>query len=98
MPTYATLVKFISQGLGGIGDPEKAYNEGIKMVAQMGIKTISAYATLGPYDLMLLYEAPDEKVAAGVATAFALKWAGQSETWTLISIEEFAKVAARLKR
>ncbi len=65
MPTYATLVKFISQGLGGIGDPEKAYNEGIKMVAQMGIKTIGAYATLGPYDLMLLYEAPDEKVTAG---------------------------------
>lgn len=94
---YATLVKFTSQALSSVRDPGKAYNEGVKMAAQMGIKTIGAYATLGPYDMMLLYEAPDEKVAAGMAMAFATKWGGQSETWTLIPMEEFTKLIAKLK-
>ena len=98
MPTYATLVKFTPQGLAGMGDPEEAYKEGTKMAAQMSIKTIGTYATLGPYDMMLLYDAPDEKVAAGMATAFAMKWGGQSETWTLISMDEFAKVMVKLKK
>ena len=97
MPAYATLVKFTTEGLRSIDDIGKAFEEGMKMAEQMGIKLIGAYATLGPNDMMLLYEAPDEKVAAGMAMTFATKWGGQSETWTLIPMEEFAKLAARLK-
>ena len=96
MPTYATLVKFTSEAIGRI-DVAKAYEEGTKIAEQIGIKPIGAYATLGPYDMMLIYEAPDEKVAAGMAMASATKWGGRSETWTLIPMEEFAKLAARLK-
>ena len=97
MPTYATLVKFTSEGLRSIGDVGAAYDEGTKMAQQMGIKSIGAYATLGPYDMMLLYEAPDEKVAAGMSMSLATKWGGQTETWTVIPMEEFARLTARLK-
>lgn len=97
MPTYATLVRFTAQELSSMADPQKALEEGMKMAAEMGIKPISTYATLGPYDMMLLYEAPDEKVAAGMAIGFGTKWGGRSETWTLIPMEEFAKLAAKLR-
>jgi uncharacterized protein with GYD domain len=73
----------------------RALEEGVKMAAGMGIKLIGTYATLGPYDVMLLYEAPDEKVAAGMVMSFGAKWGGRSETWTLIPVEELPKLAAR---
>ena len=97
MPKYAALVKFTAQELRSMGDPEKAYDELMKIAAQMGVKLIGAYSILGPYDLMLLYEAPDEKVVVGMGMACATKWGGTSETWTLIPFEEFAKLVARLK-
>ena len=97
MATYATLVKFTAEGLRKIGDFEKAYAEGTKITAQMGIRHIRAYGMLGPHDILLIYEAPDEKVAAGMCVAIATKWGGDTETWTVIPMEEFAKLASKLK-
>ena len=97
MPTYTTLVKFTAEGLKSIADLGKAYDEGTKMAQQMGIKSIGAYATLGPYDMMLIYQAPDEKVAAAMSVSLARKWGGETETWTVVPMEEFIKLAAGLK-
>jgi len=97
MPTYTTLVKLTAEGLKSIGDLGKAYDEGTKMAQQMGIKSIGAYATLGPHDMMFIYEAPDEKVAAGLCVSMATQWGGETETWTAIPMEEFIKLAERFK-
>ncbi len=67
------------------------------MSEQMGIKQIAAYGVLGPYDMMIIYEAPDEKVAIMSNVAQALKWGRQLETWTLVPVEELAKLTAKLK-
>jgi len=48
MARYVTLVKFTSEGLKGMGDLSKQYEQGLKIAAQMGIKTIGAYGLLGP--------------------------------------------------
>ena len=93
MPTFATLVRF-TPALKNIDKIGKAFEEGREMVEEMGIKPIGAYATLGPYDMMFIYEAPDEKVAAGMSMSFL----GQTETWTLIPMEEFTKLAAEVKK
>lgn len=98
MPTYATLVRFTAQEVTSMTNTRNALEEGVKMATEMGIKLISAYATLGPYDVMLLYEAPDEKVAAGMVMGFGAKWGGRSETWTLIPVEELPKLAAKRRK
>jgi uncharacterized protein with GYD domain len=97
MATYATLIKFTAEGLRRIGNFEKAYKRGTQMTAEMGIKHIRAYGMLGPYDLMLIYEASDEKVAAGVCVSMATELGGETETWTIIPMEEFVKLAASIK-
>jgi len=95
---YVTLVKFTSEGLKSIGDFGKEWEEGTKRAAQMGIKPIGAYGLLGPYDLMFIYEAPDEKAAASLPLSFSSqKGSAQTETWTAIPMEEFVKVTGRLK-
>ena len=97
MPTYVTLVKSGAEGVKSMGDLRKGYEEGTKMAEQMGIKIIGAYGVLGPYDMMYIYEAPDEKVALGSSMAQVAKWGGETETWTVIPMEEFIKLAERLK-
>ena len=40
---------------------------------------------------------PDEKTAAAMVLSMAAKQGGETETWTAIPMEEFGKLAARLK-
>ena len=51
---------------------------------------ISSYATLGTYDVLLIYDAPDEKAVVSMAINFSDKWGGRPETLTLIPVEELA--------
>ena len=97
MATFVTLVKFSAESLKNMGDFGGVYEEGVKMGQQMGIKSIGAYATMGPYDTMFIYEAPDEKTAIGMVMSIATKQGGTTETWTAIPMEEFTKLAARVK-
>lgn len=97
MPTYVTVVKFTPEGLKNVADLGKQWEEGQKKAEQMGIKTISAYSLLGRYDMMFIYEAPDEKAAASMPLSFAPRGGGQTETWTAIPMEEFAQLLARFK-
>ena len=97
MPIYVTLVKTGPGGAKGLADLEKSYQEGMKISEQMGIKPIAAYGLLGPYDMMFIYEAADEKAAASSSMAQSARWGGQMETWTAIPIQEFSKLTAKLK-
>ena len=63
----------------------------------MGIKHLAAYGVLGPYDMMFMYEAPNEKAAAALPLSFAPQGSGQTTTWTLIPMEEFMQLSARLR-
>jgi uncharacterized protein with GYD domain len=92
MSTYVTLIRLSPQALATIKDPKKSYDDMVQAGAQMGVKVLGGYAVLGPYDLMLLYEAPDEIKAAGMATTLGAKMGGQAETWTLIPPEAFNKL------
>ena len=73
MPTFVTLVKSTPESTRSMVDLDKSYEEGRKMSEQMGIKQIAAYGVLGPYDMMFIYEAPDEKVTTISNMAQALK-------------------------
>jgi uncharacterized protein with GYD domain len=97
MPTYVSLVRMTESGLKSIADFGKSWEVGKKRAEAMGIKHISAYGVLGPYDMMFIYEAPNEKAAAGLPLSFAPEGSGQTTTWTLIPMEEFAQLAARLR-
>ncbi|MFC2022997.1 GYD domain-containing protein, partial [Chloroflexota bacterium] len=68
--------------------PRQAMEEVTRVAPKMGIELIATYATLGPYDVMLIYEAPDEMAAVGMALNFSDKWGARPETWTLIPVEE----------
>jgi uncharacterized protein with GYD domain len=95
--TFITLVKFSGETLKDMGNFGAVYEEGVKTGKQMGIKSIGAYATMGPYDAMFIYEAPDEKTALCMVMSIATKQGGTTETWAAIPMEDFTKLAAGAK-
>ncbi|MBI4361923.1 MAG: GYD domain-containing protein [Euryarchaeota archaeon] len=54
-----------------------------------GARMVSAYATLGRYDIVAIFEAPDAKTAAKISALIAQKGNFRAETLAAVGMEEF---------
>lgn len=64
MPTYVMLANWTDQGMHSIEDSPKRIDAARRQLEEMGGRFLSAYMTMGLYDLVLTYDAPDDAVAA----------------------------------
>jgi len=64
MPTYVMLVNWTEQGIRNIGEGPKRLDAAKTMLKDMGGEVMSVYLTMGLYDLVVTYDAPDDAVAA----------------------------------
>ena len=64
MPTYIALANWTDRGAQQVGGSPARVDLARKALAEMGGEFRSLYMTLGDYDLVLIYEAPDDAVAA----------------------------------
>jgi uncharacterized protein with GYD domain len=63
VPVYISLMKWTSQGLGGLPAWRDRIEEGERAITERGGKFVDAYVTLGRYDLVEIFEAPDDETA-----------------------------------
>jgi uncharacterized protein with GYD domain len=64
MPTYVMLANWTDQGVRAIEDSPKRIDAARKSLQEMGGNLSTIYMTMGQYDLVLTYDAPDDAVAA----------------------------------
>lgn len=64
MPTYVMLANWTDQGLKAIADGPKRVDAARKALEEMGGQFKSLLMTMGQYDMVGIYEAPDDAVAA----------------------------------
>jgi uncharacterized protein with GYD domain len=64
MPTYVMLANWTDQGMQTIGDSPKRVDAAKKIMEEMGGQFRSVYMMMGAYDLLMIYDAPDDAVAA----------------------------------
>ena len=64
MPTYVMLANWTDQGARQVKDWPKRVDTARKALTEMGGEFKSLYMTMGDYDLIAIYEAPDDAVAA----------------------------------
>jgi uncharacterized protein with GYD domain len=81
VPIYITLMKWTSQGLGGIPAWRDRVEEAERAIEQRGGKLVDAYVTLGRYDVIEIFEAPNDETAYQVLIEIAKH--GQVTTETL---------------
>lgn len=64
MPTYVMLARWTDQGIRAIGEAPRRIDAAKKVLEEMGGQLRSLYMTMGDYDLVATYDAPDDAVAA----------------------------------
>ena len=81
MATYILLASYTDQGIKGIKDTVKRTDTVKELARNAGLTMKESYWTLGAYDVVALFEAPDDETM----TAFSLSVAklGNVKTQTL---------------
>lgn len=64
MPTYIALANWTDRGAQQVTESPQRVDSAKKALVEMGGEFRAIYMTLGDYDLVLIYEAPDDAVAA----------------------------------
>jgi uncharacterized protein with GYD domain len=61
MPTYVVLVNFTDQGIRDVKQTTERTVHGGEIAQKHGLKLERAYWTVGPYDMVAVFEAPDDE-------------------------------------
>ena len=64
VPTYVMLANWTDQGARQVKESPKRVEAARKALIEMGGEFKSLYMTMGDYDLIVIYDAPDDAVAA----------------------------------
>ena len=96
MAGYISLVRFTPQGIATIQDlPQRL--DAVKQAAEgMGVRVVGLWMTMGQYDLVAVFDAPDDQAMASLLLALARKGNGASETMRAFSEDEIRAVVAKL--
>jgi uncharacterized protein with GYD domain len=78
MATFITTMKFTQKGLEGISESTNRATAFKTAAKKMGVKVSGIYWTMGYFDGVMIFEAPDDETA----TAAMLQLAGQGYVHT----------------
>ena len=92
MPTFVMLSTLGPDGHATMRDNPERLREVNADVESMGVKVLSQYALLGPYDFLNILEAPDELTMSRVATTLAARGTLKTLTLTAIDIDDYIEV------
>jgi uncharacterized protein with GYD domain len=96
VPHYVSLMQWTSRGLGGLPAWRDRVEEAERTIASAGGRLIDIYVTLGRYDIVEIFEAPDDHTAAEILFQLARHGAGQTETLRAFTRDEVDSIIRRL--
>ena len=96
MPHYITLMRWTTQGYVGLPKWRERLEEGERVIEEAGGKLVGVYVTLGRYDVVEIFEAPDDEVAIGILMKLNRYGAEQTETLRALTRDEAEDVIRKL--
>ena len=66
MPTYISLVSWTEQGMRELKESPARADATAELAKSVGGKLVQLYWTVGPYDIVAIFEAPDDETAAAM--------------------------------
>jgi uncharacterized protein with GYD domain len=88
MPTYIALVDYSDYGIRHVKESPKRLDQAKALLREMGGDFKAFYMTMGGHDIVAIYEAPDDAIAARFT--LMLGSAGNVRTKTLKAFPEQA--------
>src|SRR5881397_3214367 len=92
MPTYISLVQFTDKGNQAARQTTQRVADWAAKVQSMGVSIKQMYWTLGQYDQVCIFEAPDDETAASVLLAADLLGNIRTQTLRAFTSSEMEKI------
>ena len=96
MPTYISLVKFTDKGIQAAKQTTERVNAWAAKVQSMGVTIKAMYWTLGEYDQVCIFEAPDDETATSVLLAADMLGNVRTQTMRAFTASEMDKILAKI--
>jgi uncharacterized protein with GYD domain len=96
MATFITTTKFTEKGLQGIRESGKRAAAFKAAAKKMGVKIIGVYWTLGAFDTVIIFEAPDDETATAAMLSLSAQGNLTTTTARAFSADEIEKVVGKL--
>lgn len=96
MPHYVSLMRWTSQGRMGLPAWRERVEEGERTIQEAGGRLIGVWVTLGRYDVVEVFEAPDDETALEIITRLGRHGAEHTETLRAFTREQAEEIIRRL--
>jgi uncharacterized protein with GYD domain len=98
MPAFIATIKFTEQGIKSIKDTTRRSSAFKAAAKKMGVKLLDVYWCLGPFDGLLIFEAPDAQAATAAMLSLAAKGNVQTQTAQAFTAAEMDKVLSAMEQ
>ena len=96
MATYISLVQFTDKGIRAAKETTQRVAEWSATVRSMGVSIKQMYWTLGQYDQVCVFEAPDDETAASVLLSADMLGNIRTQTLRAFTSAEMEKILANI--
>jgi uncharacterized protein with GYD domain len=96
MATYISLTRFTDQGIRNVKDTAKRADAVKDLAKKFGVTAKEFFWTLGSYDVVAIFEAPDDASMTAFGLAIGAGGNVRTETLRAFSREEMNGILAKL--
>lgn len=96
MPTYISLVNWTDQGIKGFKDTVERSQAAAEAATSMGGRLIDVYWTVGPYDLVIVAEFPDDQTGTAYLLAIGAQGNIRTTTMRAHNADEMTQIIGKL--
>ena len=96
MATYIVLSSFTDQGIRTVKETTRRSEAVREMARKMGIDTKSIYWTIGQYDVVATFEAPDDETMTALSLAISSMGNVRTQTLRAFSKDDMGGILAKL--
>lgn len=95
MAIYVMLTTLTDEGRKTVKEKPERIKDVNREVEALGVKILSQYFVLGPYDFVNILEAPDNEVISKVAIELGARGTLQTMTMAAMNLDDFIKSLAK---
>jgi uncharacterized protein with GYD domain len=96
MATFITTTRFTQKGLQGIRETGKRSAAFKAAAKKLGVKVTGVYWTLGAFDSLIIFDAPDEETATAAMLSLAAEGNVTTTTARAFAAGEIEKIVGML--
>jgi uncharacterized protein with GYD domain len=96
VPHYISLMRWTAQGRTALPAWRDRVEDGERIVEEAGGKMVGVWVTFGRYDVVEVFEAPDDATALEIVTKLGLRGGEETETLRAFTRDEAEEVIRKL--